>query len=140
MAVPPDIKTMEAIERLARMEKFESRRRHRKTVAAEKKKVLSPIEKWQIQSKISRRRLKGFEHLYRGVEPIYRAIEQLLEKSPLLTNKRIAWALDREAYLTVDGKRWTDETVRKARAFIKGKDFLEFVRLKDIDKAVKFNS
>ena len=140
VAVPPDIKTMEAIERQARMEKFESRSRPQKTAAAKKKKIPTPIEQWQSQYKIGHRRLKGFEHLYRGVEPIYRAIEKLLEDSPHLTNKRIAWALDREAYLTVDGKRWTDETVRKLRGFIKEEAFREFVRLKETDKETKFDT
>ena len=131
VAVPPDLETMEAIERQARLEKFESKRRLQKKVGKERRKILLPIEQWQFDYKISRRRLKGFEHLYRGVEPIYRAIEKLIEESPKLTNKRIAWALDREAYLTVDGKRWTDETVRKVRGLIKDKEFFEFVRIKN---------
>ncbi len=139
VAVPPDKKTMEAIERQARMEKFESHRRPKKKSIKKKKEKPSPIENWQIKYKISRRRLKGFEHLYRGVDPIFRFIEKILEATPSLTNKRIAWALDRDAYLTVDGKRWNDETVRKIRSVIKKDDFREFVRLKDRDKDIKFD-
>ncbi len=139
VAVPPDKKTMEAIERQARMEKFESRRHHKKKDVEKKKEKPSPLEKWQKKYNVSRRRLKGFEHLYHGVEPIFRIIEKILAETPNLTNKRIAWALDREAYLTVDGKRWSDETVRKIRGVIKEDDFLEFVRLKDRDKDIKFD-
>ncbi|MBC8269046.1 MAG: hypothetical protein H8E36_09885 [Rhodospirillaceae bacterium] len=139
VAIPPDRKIMEAIERQARLEKFESRRRPIKKIIKKKKEKPSPIEKWKTKFKIGRRRLKGFEHLYHGVEPIYRVIEKILEETPKLTNKRIAWALDREAYLTVDGKRWTDETVRKIRGVIKEEEFREFVHLKDRDKEIKFD-
>lgn len=140
LAVPPDRKTMEAIERQARMEKFESKRRPRKKVAKERRKILSPVEQWQAEHKISRRRLKGFEHLYSGVDPIYRFIERLFEETPNLSNKRIAWALDREAYLTVDGNRWTDETVRKVRSFVKRDDFCDFIHLKEKDKDLIFDT
>ena len=139
VAVPPDKKTMEAIERQARMEKFELQRRRRKKPAEKKSKTLSPIEKWQIQYSVGSRRLKGFEHLYHGVDPIFRIIEKLLKETSNLTNKRIAWALDREAYLTVDGKRWTDETVRKVRGLIKREEFRRYVRLRNIDDEQKFD-
>jgi hypothetical protein len=139
VAVPPNRKIIEAIERQDRMEKFESRRRPRKKKEDDIKKSLSPIEKWQAEFNIGRRRLKSFEHLYHGVEPIYQVIENELRKSPKIANKRIAWALDREAYLTVDGKRWTDETVRKVKLFIQEDAFLEFVRLKERDKDFKYD-
>ncbi len=98
-----------------------------------------PSDEWEIEFSISQRRLKGFEHLYHGIEPIYRVIENIIDESPNLTNKRIAWALDREAYLTVDGKRWNDETVRKIRTTIKEEDFSRFVAIKDRDKDIKFD-
>lgn len=140
LAVPPDRKTIEAIERQARLEKFETVRRPRKKSTEKKDKILTPLDQWQLEHNIGKRRMKGFEHLYKGVEPIYRFIQLRAEESPRLTNKRIAWALDREAYLTVDGKRWTDETVRKARELIQEDEFLEFVRLKEADKEFKFDT
>jgi len=131
IAVPPDKKTMEAIERQARMENFESQRRRGKKPVEKKSKDLSDIEKWQKVYGVGRRRLKGFEHLYHGVDPIFRFIEKILKETPNLTNKRIAWKLDLEAYLTVDGERWTDETVRKVRGLIKTEEFVRYVRLRD---------
>lgn len=134
VGIDPERKTIEAIERQARVEKYANKRRKaskRRLHDEEGKDALPEILVWKRDNKISSKRFKNFEHLYEGVEPIYRLIKDNWQ----LSNKRIADELHEGAYLTVDGRRWSEDNVRKTRYLITGKKFAQFVELKEEEKS-----
>ncbi len=128
-AIPAERKTIELIERQAREEKyyesFGIKKVKKKTVSN-----VSDLMKWKQDNKIGTKRFNNFKHLYKGVEPIYRIFEKH-------TDSKIIVILDiliKGHYLTVDGKRWNKDNVRKTRANIESDDFQEFIRICDEEK------
>ena len=133
IGIRPDRETIEAVERQGRLEKYANKRRRALKPKLQDEKGrdnIPPIMIWKRDNEISSKRFKNFEHLYEGVEPIYRLLRGNWDSS----NKKIADELHKKAYLTVDGRRWSEDNVRKTRALITSPEFLEFVDMREEEK------
>ena len=130
--IPADRMTLEAMERQARAEAYNFRagpRRKRPPKQADQR-AATALEEFKIKFGVSTKRLRNFQHLYRGVNPIY---EYLLD--PRSSPQKIADDLCDEAYLTVDGKRWTADNVRRTRRLVEGHIFKAFITMKDEERS-----
>ena len=129
VSIPAERRTIELIERQAREEEyyesFKISKRKRRVV-----KTLSPIEQWKVDNKIGTKRFNNFKHLYKGVEPIYKVFDKHADD----TVNDIVDDLHRGHYLTVDGKRWNKDNVRKTRLVIQSDDFRGFVKVCEEEK------
>ncbi len=129
VAIPAARETIEAIERHARYEKYDFRFRR----IREKKKTKepnNPISVWKRENKVGTKRLNNFKHLYEGVAPIYKVIQQHLDLKP----RDIADYLNRDYYMTVNGRRWDRDNARKTMELIATDLFHEYVDLREQEK------
>jgi hypothetical protein len=135
IAIPAEPETMDAIERQARLEaarrikkitnKFDADEEDEKKKKKEEK--YTEFEDWVIENKVTTKRLNNFKHLYHGVVPIYKVVLDNAEKS----SRDIAKALNKDIYLTVDGKRWNRHNVQKTKSLIESDLFDEYVEFRD---------
>lgn len=124
------IKDLGIIEEMQRLAKFDKHFRPdgtpiRHRTASEKKAIrfrVDPCLEWQEKNGISIRRYRNFCHLTSGSDPIYRVIESLSGRS----DQQIATSLHRKRYVTVDGKQWQRENVRRTRKIIQEDIFKNF--------------
>lgn len=122
--IPATRKIFEAIERQARKEKL-----HRLRVRARrtpKRISKTEVETWQEERGVSTKRLRNFHHLYKGIVSIYDIVTENAEMSA----RHLADLLDKQAYLTVDNKRWSEHNVRKVRQLFNSDEFKEFCAIK----------
>jgi|GEM_PF-4694994 hypothetical protein len=125
VGIPAERATLEAVERQARLEKYEESFRIKKIKNRADAKPTTPLQQWKHDNEIGTKRFKNFRHLYAGMTPIYQSIEDNDGKSM----REIADLLNKEIYLTVDGKRWNRHNVRKTIDLIATDEFQEFVTL-----------
>lgn len=151
IAIPADQKTIDAIDRQARLEKYGKQVRYKKKpvhtqrltkqerldaeyqeaidsddpFADLKFEYINPKTKPRPPAKrrISIRRLNNFKHLCEGADSIYGIMIENEGLSPRL----IADKLNDGYYLTVEDKRWNRDNVRKVLAFFDDPLFAEFV-------------
>lgn len=90
-----------------------------------------PCLAWRESSNISMKRYKNYIHLWKGPDPIYK----LINSSSHLTDRDIAEVLHDRYHVTVDGKIWKKENVRRTRAIIDSSEFAEFCNRKDAARA-----
>lgn len=86
-----------------------------------------PGLEWKDENDVSTKRYMNSCHLYKGPEPIYRVIQSLAGK----TDREIADILHGRYYVTIDGKRWQKENVRRTRGIIESAAFQQFVAVKE---------
>ena len=76
---------------------------------------------------VTRRQYRNAVYLCHGVISIYRTVLDGIKNKE--SDKNIAWELNEQAHLTLTGKMWNDETVRKIRNRIEDPaDFIHRVR------------
>lgn len=133
VAIPADRETLEAMERQARVEEFNRRvgAKRKQKPKAEDQKPRNALEEYQQEHGISTKRLKNFQHLSKGVSPIYK---YLLDQRS--SAQEIADDLHDGAYLTVDGKRWTADNVRRSRKLARSGTFQNFISLIQAEKGL----
>jgi hypothetical protein len=75
---------------------------------------------------IGARRFNNFLHLTYGACPII----DILNQKQQSTHADLAKLLNADCYLTVDGKPWSPDNVRKVRKEFEKNDFLEFAKMR----------
>jgi hypothetical protein len=108
-------------------------RYHRTRAKKKPKEPVDPISVWQRENKVGTKRLKNFKHLYDGIAPIYKIIQKHLDLKP----RDIADYLNRDYYMTVNGRRWDRDNTRKTMDLIATDLFQEYVELREEEKPEK---
>ncbi len=127
IAIPAEQVTIDAIQRMARYEKFYESNRIKKKKLTTAPPQLTPTQKWKLENGITTRKFRNFVHLRNGVNPIYILLEKAANAGKSMSE--IADLLNETFYLTVDGKRWNRHNVRKTIDLIASEDFEKFLTL-----------
>ncbi len=130
IAIPAERKTIEAIERQARLEKYEESFRVKKIAARTEQKKFTGLQQFKIDRQISTKRFNNFKHLYAGVLSIYDVILKNINDP----SSHIADVLNSKIFLTVDGKRWNRHNAKKTVDLINSTEFEDFVTLCNEEK------
>lgn len=122
-----DRNILEEVQRLAKYDKHHrpdgTRIRHRSSQAKKPiQRSVDPCLEWKERSGISTKRYRNFCHLISGPLSICEVIHSAQSRS----DEQVAAVLNREFYLTVDGKPWRKENVRRTRKIMQSMEFKQF--------------
>lgn len=124
--------TQEILDAIARQSEFEKAlHSHRAIPRKRERQTITRVEEFQRDRAIGTKRMRNYQHLYKGVEPIYKVFWEQRDQMP----STILKALHDGQYLTSDKKLWTKENVRRTRRLVEGQDFKDFVAMMNEEKA-----
>lgn len=84
--------------------------------------AIDPCLEWKERSGVATKRYRNFRHLIAGPDSIC----EVMHSQPSKSNEELAVILNQKRYLTVDGKPWRKENVRRTRKLMQSMEFKEY--------------